>query len=150
MSFTIREIKGKDIEQGGLLDVLKMVAPVGNLSKSRAKKILTRIRSNPLHRIFVAVIPKAKTGELVIGTTTLLVEPKFIFNGARVGHIEDVAVKSEYQGLGVGFALVKHATEKAASMGCLRTILDCSDENRGFYEKLGYTYFGNCMKVQHE
>jgi glucosamine-phosphate N-acetyltransferase len=149
MDFIIREMKGRDIEYGGLLDVLEMVAPIGNLSKARAKKILTRIKSNPLHRIFVAVIPKGGNVDLVIGTTTLLVEPKFIFNGALVGHIEDVAVKSKYQGRGIGFALVKHATEKAASMGCVRTVLDCSDENKGFYEKLGYSFFGNCMKIQH-
>ncbi len=58
---------------------------------------------------------------MVIGTTTLLVEPKFIFSGGRVGHIEDVAVRTGYQRRGIGFKLVKYATEQAELMGCVRT-----------------------------
>ena len=87
---------------------------------------------------------------MVIGTTTLLVEPKFIFGGGRVGHIEDVAVRADYQRRGIGFELVKYATEQSVLMRCVRTVLDCSDENIPFYEKIGYSYHGNTMKIQHE
>ncbi|HEX9318698.1 MAG TPA: GNAT family N-acetyltransferase [Nitrososphaeraceae archaeon] len=111
---------------------------------------MKQIQSNPLHRIFVAVIQGEKNRGLVIGTTTLFVEPKFIFTGGRVGHIEDVAVRPEYQKQGIGAKLVRYATEQAASMGCVRTILDCSNENVPFYKKIGYSLFGNCMKIQHE
>jgi len=80
----------------------------------------------------------------------LLVEPKFIFSGGRVGHIEDVAVRADYQRRGIGFKLVKYATEQAELMGCVRTVLDCSDENIPFYEKIGYSYHSNTMKIQYE
>jgi glucosamine-phosphate N-acetyltransferase len=150
MNYTIREIEEKDILSGGLLEVLENVAPVGDLDKLTAKLILKDIKSNPLHRIFVAVIQDGRDQSLIIGTTTLIVEPKFILGGGRVGHIEDVAVRSEYQSKGIGFKLVSYATEQAAIMGCIRTILDCSNENIPFYEKIGYSYFGNCMKKQYE
>jgi glucosamine-phosphate N-acetyltransferase len=150
MNYTIREIEEKDILSGGLLEVLENVAPVGDLDKLTAKLILKDIKSNPLHRIFVAVIQDGRDQSLIIGTTTLIVEPKFILGGGRVGHIEDVAVRSEYQSKGIGFKLVSYATEQAAIMGCVRTILDCSNENIPFYEKIGYSYFGNCMKKQYE
>lgn len=150
MKYTIREIEEKDILSGGLLEVLENVAPVGNLDKLTAKVILKDIKSNPLHRIFVAVIQDGRDQSLIIGTTTLFVEPKFILGGGRVGHIEDVAVRSEYQSKGIGFKLVSYATEQAAIMGCVRTILDCSNENIPFYEKIGYSYYGNCMKKQYE
>ena len=149
LKYTIREIEENDIESGGLLEVLENVAPVGVLSKPNAKAILKEIKSNPLHRIFVAVEDGRNEG-LIIGTATLIVEPKFIFNGGRVGHIEDVAVRAQYQGEGIGFKLVSYATEQAAVMGCVRTILDCSNENISFYEKVGYSCFGNCMKIQHK
>jgi glucosamine-phosphate N-acetyltransferase len=138
-----------DIESGGLLEVLENLAPVGGLSKPAAKAILKGIKSNPLHRIFVAVLQDGRNEGLIIGTTTLLVEPKFIFGGGRVAHIEDVAVRFEYQRKGIGFKLVKYATEQAAIMRCVRTVLDCSDENIPFYEKIGYSYHGNSMKIQH-
>jgi glucosamine-phosphate N-acetyltransferase len=150
MNYIIREIEEKDILSGGLLEVLENVAPVGDLDKLTAKLILKDIKSNPLHRIFVAVIQDGRDQSLIIGTTTLIVEPKFILGGGRVGHIEDVAVRSEYQSKGIGFKLVSYATEQAAIMGCVRTILDCSNENIPFYEKIGYSYFGNCMKKQYE
>ena len=107
------------------------------------------IKSNPLHRIYVAVVQEGTEQGLVIGTTTLLVEPKFIFGGGRVGHIEDVAVRAGYQTRGIGFKLVKCATEQAVLMRCVRTALDCSDKNIPFYEKIGYSYHGNTMKIQH-
>src|SRR5215813_3580548 len=133
MNFEVRNINEKDIEYGGFLEVLNVLAPLGNLSKPAAKKILNQILSNLLHRVFVAVIKGGGHDGLVIGTSTLFVEPKFIFEGGRVGHIEDVAVRIGYQGQGVGFELVKYATTAAASMGCVRSVLDCSTENMGFY-----------------
>jgi glucosamine-phosphate N-acetyltransferase len=149
INYAIREVEENDIESGGLLEVLENLAPVGGLSKPAAKAILKEIKSNPLHRIFVAVVQDGRNQGLIIGTTTLLVEPKFIFGGGQVAHIEDVAVRAEYQKKGIGFKLVNYATEQAAIMRCVRTVLDCSDENIPFYEKIGYSYHGNSMKIQH-
>jgi glucosamine-phosphate N-acetyltransferase len=149
IKYAIREIEESDIENGGLLEVLENLAPVGGLTRPAAAAILKDIKSNPLHRIYVAVVQEDTEQGLVIGTTTLLVEPKFIFGGGRVGHIEDVAVRAGYQTRDIGFKLVKYATEQAVLMRCVRTVLDCSDKNIPFYEKIGYSYHGNTMKIQH-
>lgn len=149
IKYAIREIEESDIENGGLLEVLENLAPVGGLTRPAAAAILKDIKSNPLHRIYVAVVQEDTEQGLVIGTTTLLVEPKFIFGGGRVGHIEDVVVRAGYQTRGIGFKLVKYATEQAVLMRCVRTVLDCSDKNISFYEKIGYSYHGNTMKIQH-
>lgn len=150
LEYMIREIEENDIESGGLLEVLENLAPVGGLTMPAAKMILKEIRSNPLHKIFVAVTQEGLGRGLVIGTTTLLVEPKFIFGGGRVGHIEDVAIRAGYQRKGIGFKLVNYATEQAVAMRCVRTVLDCSDENVPFYKKIGYSYHGNTMKIEHK
>jgi glucosamine-phosphate N-acetyltransferase len=149
LEYMIREIEENDIETGRLLEVLENLAPVGGLTMPAAKMILKEIRSNPLHKIFVAVTQEGRERGLVIGTTTLLVEPKFIFGGGRVGHIEDVAVRAGYQRKGIGLKLVNYATEQAVAMRCVRTVLDCSDENVPFYKKIGYSYHGNTMKIEH-
>ena len=56
IEYTILEIEENDIERGGLLEVLENPAPVGCLSKPAAKAILIEIKSNLLHRIFIAVV----------------------------------------------------------------------------------------------
>ncbi|HEY7080341.1 MAG TPA: GNAT family N-acetyltransferase, partial [Nitrososphaeraceae archaeon] len=150
INYSIRELEESDIETGGLLEVLENLAPVGGLTISTATAILKEIKSNPLHKIYVAVVQEDAKQGLVIGTTTLLVEQKFIFGGGRVGHIEDVAIRAGYQRRGIGFKLVKYATEQSVLMRCVRTVLDCSDENIPFYEKVGYSHHGNTMKIQHE
>jgi glucosamine-phosphate N-acetyltransferase len=144
---SVRELVLEDLDNGFLESLDSLLRGTSRLERSNARTVLAEIRSNPLHRIFVAVIPQRKSGvEVVVGTTTLLVEPKFIFNGGRVGHIEDVSIRSGYQNMGLGRRLVLHATQVAKEMGCVKIVLDCSKETMPFYEKLGYSYQDNCMK----
>ena len=141
----IMEIKLEHLDQGLLGTLDDLVAGTSSLDKFKAQHIFHEIKANPLHRIFVAIM-KEQGKEMVVGTITLIVEPKFIFNGGRVGHIEDVSVKKEYQKMGLGSKLVMHATTVAKELGCVKIVLDCSDETMPFYEKLGYSYQDNCMK----
>lgn len=139
---TIREIKPSDLEMG-LLEVLTDLTEVGDLKPGAAKKILSRIASNPLHKIFVAVDSKGK----VVGTTTLLVEPKFIHEGGKVGHIEDVVVRKSYQGRDIGQMLVRAAIEHARKLHCYKCILDCEEAVAGFYERLGFRRYELEMRM---
>jgi glucosamine-phosphate N-acetyltransferase len=144
---SIRELVLDDLDNGFLESLDNLLPGTSRLERTNARTVLAEIRSNPLHRIFVAVIPQRQAGrEVVVGTTTLLVEPKFIFNGGRVGHIEDVSVRRGYEDMGLGRRLVLHATQVAKDMGCVKMVLDCSEETMPFYEKLGYSYQDNCMK----
>ncbi len=163
----IRPIEFEDIEKRGFLEVLENLVPVG-LDRIRAKQILQEIKSNPLHKIFVAQeeegmeqqeeqpqtqaqedIDKKKTK--VVGTTTLLVEPKFIHKGTRVGYIEDVSVRRGYDGLGIGSQLITYATQDAISVeGCGKILLYCSKNTMPFYEKLGYKLVDDTFLMKFE
>lgn len=132
------------LQQGFLEALDSLVENTSRLDKAKSEEIFREINSNPLHRIYVAL--KHENKSLIVGTITLLVEPKFIFSGDRVGHIEDVSIKKGYQKLGIGSMLVRHAIAAAKRMGCVKIVLDCSDETMYFYEKLGFTYQDNCMK----
>jgi glucosamine-phosphate N-acetyltransferase len=132
---TIREIEDGDIDKG-FLDVLNNLVPPGIDDKEYAKNILQKIKTNSLHKIFVA---QDDTTGKIAGTVTLLVEPKFINKGMKVGYIEDVAVSKDYEGLGIGSKLVTYATNHAiSSQDCKKILLYCSEETKPFYEKLGY------------
>jgi glucosamine-phosphate N-acetyltransferase len=84
--------------------------------------------------------------EEVIGTASLFVEPKFLHSGGFVAHVEDVAVRPDYQGKGVGAAIMLHVEREAREAKCYKIILDCSDKNREFYERLGYRRCENEMR----
>jgi len=143
LKIIIRCINLDDIKRKGYLETLEgLVAP--DIDKKKAKKILQEIMKNPLHKIFVAKMQKEKEKNknkenMIVGTTTLLVEPKFISKGIRVGYIEDVSIKKGYEGLGIGSQLVNYVTKNAVSaQGCGKVLLYCSSKNTAFYEKLGY------------
>lgn len=132
---SIHEIKYEDIDKG-FLAVLENLVPADIDNNEYAKNILQKIKMNSLHKIFVA---EDDSNGKVVGTITLLIEPKFINKGMQVGYIEDVSVRKEYEGLGIGSKLVTYATTYAISReGCRKVLLYCSEKTKPFYEKLGY------------
>jgi glucosamine-phosphate N-acetyltransferase len=143
-NFVVREIEMRDLTRG-FFETLSNLAPIGSLAShdERAKKILSEIRSFPFYAIFVAV---REDGEL-IGSITILIEQKFIHDGAKVGHIEDVVTRKEYEGRGVGKALVIKALDFAKQKRCYKVVLDCSRRNVQFYEKLGFKQHDVSMRI---
>ena len=147
MVIIIREIEYQDIDKG-FLEVLDNLLAT-NINKEYAKEILQNIKLNPLHKIFVA--EGDINNKKIVGTTTLLIEPKFINKGMRVGYIEDVSVRKGYEGLGIGSQLINYATNNAISVeGCKKILLYCSEKTRPFYEKLGYKLDNDTLVMRFE
>jgi glucosamine-phosphate N-acetyltransferase len=146
LAIIIRLIQTEDIDKG-FLQALENLLPAA-IDQEHANEILQNIKSNPLHKIFVA---KDDMNDKIAGTTTLLIEPKFIDKGMRVGYIEDVSVRKGYEGLGIGSKLVTHATNYAISIeGCKKILLYCSEKTRAFYEKLGYKLVNDVSVMRFE
>ncbi len=139
----IRQIQENDLFHG-FLESLDSLRKASDLEEDNAKLVLKKIRSNQNHVIMVADLD----GQIV-GSITLLIEPKFIHQGGLVGHIEDVVVRSELQSKGIGEQLVNAALEYAKNHGCYKTILDCDDNVKPFYEKIGFKRNSNAMRFDH-
>jgi glucosamine-phosphate N-acetyltransferase len=139
----IRKIIESDLDNG-YLESLDALRKASNLDKNKAKSILKKIAQNPDHVIFVA-LQKNK----VVGATTLLIEQKFIHDGGKVGHIEDVVVSKELQGKRIGEKIIRFVLDYAKSQGCYKTILDCDDKVKPFYEKIGFEAHSNGMRYDH-
>lgn len=131
MDAQIRKLERGDLRKG-FLESISNLFKVG-LTAEEAENTYERIRDNPVYRIFVAEL----NGEIV-GAITLLVEQKFILNGARFGYVEDMAVKKCFEKRGIGKRLLEAAMEEAKKEGCFVVRLDCSDETIGFYAKAGF------------
>jgi glucosamine-phosphate N-acetyltransferase len=143
VQFEVREISEADLKKG-FLETLSNLAEIGMIKNEQgtAKKVLQQVMSSPFYKIFVA----AKTDGEIIGSITLLIEQKFIHNGGKVGHIEDVVTKNGYEGMGVGRAIVAKALAFAAEMKCYKVILDCSENNAQFYRRVGFKEHGLSMR----
>ena len=139
----IREIEEGDLEKG-YLETLDFLRNVSDLDKNKAKEILKKIKQNPNHIIHVAI-----DDNKIVGSTTLLIEQKFIHDGGLVGHIEDVVVRKEYEGKGIGIKLVMSMLERAKEKNCYKTILDCKDDLKQFYERIGFKHESNGMRYDH-
>ena len=139
----IIEIEEDDLENG-FLETLDFLRNTSNLDKNKANEILKKIRQNPNHIIHVAT-----DGKKIVGSTTLLIEQKFIHDGGLVGHIEDVVVRKDYEGKGIGIKLVTSMLEHAKEKNCYKTILDCKDDVKQFYERIGFKRESNCMRYDH-
>jgi glucosamine-phosphate N-acetyltransferase len=139
----IRELEEKDFKNG-FLTTLDVLRETSSMSEGKALEIFKKIKSNPKHIIIIAEVEGR-----VIGSTTLLIEPKFIHQGGVVGHIEDVVVDKKFQGKKIGEKIITHVLEIAKNHGCYKTILDCSDSVKPFYEKLGFKYNSNELRFDH-
>ena len=140
---TFRKLEESDI-MAGFLESLDSLRKASDLTEEKSKEIFNKIKSNPNHVVFVAVLDSK-----VIGSTTLLIEPKFIHKGGKVGHIEDVVIAKEYQGTGIGEKLINFVLDHAKQNQCYKTILDCTDDVKQFYEKIGFKKHSNCMRFDH-
>ena len=139
----IREIEEDDLERG-FLETLDFLRNASSLDKTKAKEILKKIKQNSNHIIHVAIDDKK-----IVGSTTLLIEQKFIHDGGLVGHIEDVVVRKDYEGKGIGIRLVTSLLERAKEKNCYKTILDCKDDVKQFYERIGFKCESNGMRYDY-
>jgi glucosamine-phosphate N-acetyltransferase len=130
---------GFDLSQD-FLDTLASLSEV-NLTLDKAKEVF-RERLRKGIRTFVA-----RMDDRIVGTASLIVEEKFIHGGGFSGHIEDVAVHKDYQGKGIGAALIQHLIEQAKTAGCYKLILNCREGPKAFYEKLGFRPYDFGMRM---
>jgi len=73
----------------------------------------------------------------IIGTGTLLFEPKLSHGCKYVGHIEDIVVHADFRGLNIACTILDKLKE-FAQPHCYKVILHCKEELKEFYEKNGF------------
>lgn len=139
----IRKLQKKDL-LNGFLHSLDSLRNTSGMNPRKAQAIFDKISENPNEVIYVAVMDLK-----IVGAASIIIEQKFIHNGGKVGHIEDVVVAKEFQGRGIGQKIVCSLLEYAKKQGCYKTILDCTDDLIPFYKKLGFKLHSNSMRFDH-
>ncbi len=144
MAFIIRELKEEDLSNG-FIETLSNLSEVGELANdtTRKREILSEIKDKN-YRI---VIAEDQQNHQIIGSATLLIEQKFIHNGGKAGHIEDVVTRKGYEGKGIGIEILKELIKIAKDNECYKIILDCDEKLVKFYEKLGFKKHSIMMRL---
>ena len=132
-------IQIKELEKDDLIDsffdTLSNLTEIGKdvYNKEFSRKVFEEIRKSSNIKIFVAIKDRD-----IVGSITSIIEQKFIHNGGKICHIEDVVTRKGFENLGIGSALVKTILELARQEKCYKVILNCAEDNSNFYEKLGF------------
>ena len=139
----IRKLRKEDL-QNGFLTTLDSLKQASDIEAKKAEEIFEKINSTPDYTIAVAELEGK-----IVGATTLLIEQKFIHNGGLVGHIEDVVVDKNHQGQKIGEKIMKFLLDIANEQGCYKTILDCTDDVKLFYGKMGFKQVASELRFDH-
>jgi len=132
MNYEIRKLKEEDYYIG-FLELLEQLTTVS------AKEIsfVDFVKQYREMKSVIFVIHSFETHK-IIGTASVLVEPKFIHKLGSVAHIEDVVVDEKFRGNGLGEILIEECIAYAKKNNCYKTILSCSEKNIEFYQKCGF------------
>ena len=77
----------------------------------------------------------------IVGSGTIIYEPKIIHGGKSVGHIEDIIVDQNYRHKGIANHILNMLVELAKNK-CYKVILDCKEDLLDFYSKNGFNKNG--------
>lgn len=131
----IRRLQASD-KSKGFVELLSQLSPCGPITDEEFLSRFAELASHGDDHAIV-VVEDEQTGR-IIATGSVFVEKKFLRGCGKVGHIEDVVVDASARGRRLGQTVVRHLVGHARAAGCYKVILDCSAENRGFYEKCGF------------
>jgi glucosamine-phosphate N-acetyltransferase len=153
----MRPLASTDYERGHLsvLSVLTQAPDVG--AEAWAAQFRSMRDAEPAMYYILVVV--SRETDRIVATGGVFVERKFLRALGCVGHIEDIAVAREMQGKKLGLRIIQALTEVSETVGCYKTILNCTDANTrtslrsvpgqsvsltsfsfspAFYEKCGY------------
>lgn len=136
-----RKMWGNDLKRQGLQETIEALSRMGEFTPELlASAFRKRLAQNIVSYIGL-------DGEAIVAIGSLLVEQKLIHSCGCIGHIEDVAIKKDYQRQGLGQKLIACLVEEAKKQGCYKIILDCLDSRIEFYKKCGFYHNCNQMRM---
>jgi ribosomal protein S18 acetylase RimI-like enzyme len=136
MPFVIRKAVSTDLSS--VIDLIREFAAYEDLSSfcETTEEKLEAVTFGP--DAFVECLVAFDDGNLA---GYAMIYPSFAsFRGQRGMYLEDIFIRAEYRGTGLGHAMLKEIAQIARSRGCERIdflVLDWNTPAIGFYEKHG-------------
>ena len=81
----------------------------------------------------------------IIGSGTVIIEPKIIHNAKSVAHIEDIVIHPNFRGKSIATNIITRLKNYSRLKYCYKVILNCKNEYISIYEKSDFKKTGNEM-----
>ena len=138
-------------EKGDLEEILKLYHcltedPEDKISLMEAEHKFEKLNSYPDYHLYLA-----EYNNEVAGTFALLIMDNLAHRGEPSAVIEDVVIKNDLQGRGIGREMMNFAMEKSREKGCYKMVLSSHLRREGahrFYESLGFKNHGFSFVVE--
>jgi GNAT superfamily N-acetyltransferase len=145
VSTAIREATEADV--GGILELYAQpgVDDGAMLPLDEARRLFAKFKTYPDYCIYVAV-----DGDEIVGTFAMAIMDNLGHLGAPSALVEDVAVRPDRQGRGIGKQMMWFAMECARAARCYKLALSSNlkrDAAHAFYHSLGFQRHGHSFLV---
>ena len=124
------------------LKLLGELTSVSNLKNELFEENLNKI--NSMGKIIIGYILNFDNPDKIelIGSGTVIIEPKIIREGKSVAHIEDIVVASEWRGKKISQSILNILKDYAFQSNCYKIILDCDESVSKVYKLNGFEIKG--------
>ncbi len=143
-------LKLRQAEKSDLQSILELYQgltddPEDRITLEAAQEKFNKLGTYPDYKIYVA-----EYGNEIAGTFALLIMDNLAHRGESSSIIEDVVIKKDLQGKGIGKEMMKFAMEISRQKGCYKMVLSSHmrrENAHSFYESLGFEKHGYSFAV---
>lgn len=148
MSITIRQAQAADIPAVLTIYAQPDMDNGRVLDEEEAQRTFAEFARYPNYRLFVA---SDDGNGAIVGSYALLVMHNLAHRGTPSAIAEDVVVRPDRQGQGIGRQMMAHAVAQARQAGCYKLALSSNRKRQAahaFYESLGFTQHGLSFVIE--
>ena len=141
-------IKLLETEEKHMKEIFELLQVISNFypKQKEFKKIWSEFINQK--QVFSIVAIETNSDNLdkkLVGFGSLHLSKKI--RGGLIGFIEDIAVVEEYRMRGIGHKIINALINKAKNKGCYKLVLECREETKNFYKKIGFNESGLSMTM---
>lgn len=119
------------------------------LTLEQARRLFAEFARYPNYRLFVAC--DRSEADAVVGSYALLIMHNLAHGGAPSAIAEDVVVRADRRGQGIGRRMMIHAVDQARLAGCYKLALSSNQQRQrahAFYESLSFQRHGFSFVIE--
>jgi ribosomal protein S18 acetylase RimI-like enzyme len=146
VSVFIRQAENKDLSKILILYEGLTKDPDDRISLETARAKFEKLKTYPDYQLYVAEVENE-----IVGTFALLIMDNLAHRGEPSAIIEDVVIRKDLQGRGIGKEMMKKAMNLCSEKGCYKMVLSSNlsrEVAHGFYESLGFRKHGYSFIVE--
>jgi glucosamine-phosphate N-acetyltransferase len=138
-----------ELNQNNLTEIknqyLKLLSELTVVSDLTDEQFINQINKICDMGIIIIAVQSELNEFEIVGSGTVIIEPKIMHGAKSVGHIEDIVVKHNWRGKKISQNILNELKKYSKEKNCYKIILDCVDAVVPVYKSVGFQIKGNQM-----